>query len=228
MLFIHGLKFVFDKLTYYYNPFALIIAVFVPLVVLRITLRHQEKSTQRQLDEQRREFQLNLEQSEAQHEQALLIQSESARIARMPYFNFHGSVVVEQRNGCYTFGVTLDNKGNGTAVDVNLLFQEKEQGCILYVQDYNRQRITYRQTAPCSNNIARSGDQISFEILQDTSEAKVTKAIPGEVFFYIAFKDMMCQKYKQGCYLLFGDVFSEKREVEVCRAETYMPELIPE
>lgn len=166
----------------------LLTVIFTNLITLLINRRNIRLS--------RKQFQVSMNEQRDQLEKQIVLQqdifiqninndNEKNRISIMPFFQMNEAMQISMQNGKLIFPMEFVNVGNGTAIGVQLIIDQR----VVYKDMFNN--IEYRQSEPMSTNVVRVGN-----VVKTAFKSNYIKGA-HEVVFQLKFEDMMQRQYIQ-------------------------------
>ncbi|MBU5269423.1 hypothetical protein [Clostridium cochlearium] len=143
-------------------------------------------------------------------------------ISMKPYFKISDNLKIikriTQKDVFFDFYINLINVGNGTAINVSVLYKNDEKNrYIVYKDGFGDKIILYYYVSPIYDNIVRCNEYSKFTICCHEHKS------PSKVHLKIKFQDMMERTYEQEFSFLYQ---CGRNNDEVLRIENYTPVLI--
>lgn len=208
-----------------------ILQIITTYIVLIVTLRFNEKDTNKKISEERGKFNESNEIAKRQHEEVLNEQKEATRLSIMPYFILKRENVHIYKNNeaddLIIIDLALINKGNGTAISVINKYLKDD----IYKSIIIAKTLTYDYSCyipfDWNSNCAMVNETIIEKICFNAKKIKIETdcEINSDQFdFIIVYKDMRNQKYEQEFFIQFHK--SKNGKYEPLLMESYAPQMI--
>lgn len=218
-----------------FNFLGLIISPLISLLVVRITLKHSDKTSLLQLEESKRQHKDNMLIQKQQHNNMIEMQTEEQRVKAMPYIIMKDDINIYIENDVMHFEISFINNGNGTAIELQGKYLEHFPdidektpiGCLCKTH-----KAVYPTDYPCNPHTASVNGSFRLDMRQELNLKKIER-LPSLrkrddiIDFKILFKDMYKNEYEQSFKLLFYTEIKDK-SITFGRVESYTPVLIKE
>ena len=162
------------------------------------------------MDEQKKQFEQQIELQTKQFNEALYRDNERDRINIMPYFELNENVTIIYENGIIKFPLKFTNIGNGTAIRTYVEIQD-----LVAYEDISFD-IQYRQCQPMSATVVRTDKCTETMIKTEYKEGVY------EVIISLCFEDMMNRLYKQK----FSFYYEVNRDNKISVEKHFAPECL--
>ncbi len=170
----------------------------------------------------------NKEITENNHKEMLNEQIKYNRISVMPYLILDKNIKFNLAYRKGFLGLTFQNKGNGTAIEIQGSFIETNTEDILLKYCFASTGIAnYYYGTPFSmeSDVARNSESCCMEMSRIPTGELNSPYDFDEVYFKVTFKDMYLNQYEQTFMFQFREN-TKKAEYEVFRVESYTPRLL--
>ena len=199
-----------------------LMTVTASVITIFITVSNSNRNQRQAIELQNQHFEDSLIEQEKIYNLTRDGEELRNRISMMPYFKIIDDIKVTEEttsigHTILEFPINLINIGNGTAINIFPVSEERAHESFVYMGKYADKEIKYKVNSPVYDNIARCNEYAKFGIYCNKHE------FPSEVFFKIRFKDMMERTYEQKFFFQykFGSYHNE-----VLRVESYTPILV--
>lgn len=209
---------------------SIILSILVPMIIMEITRKSDEKISKIELRSSQEQFKATLQNSEKQHIENMESQEINNRISVLPFLFLNQNLKLDKRDGRLIFPLEITNLGNGVALDINIKFTIDKNGGIgrfpyVYKKQISEYLELYMYTGFLYTNVLPVNSKASFELLlniyedgKELIQENITTF--GEVLFTITYKDSYYNNYEQKYMFQYG------LGMHVGRVESYLPCLV--
>lgn len=202
------------------------ISSIVPIIVMIITLRFEEKKNIKNAEIQKEQLNKQLEEEKILHKQSLELEKKEVRANLLPFLKLERDIKIFQRHGHYCFALKIINIGNGGAFDVCVRYKtDGIDASYLYKIEFLENAEYYHYAGFLFQNVLKVGDYGEFEISlhsYENGKSIQQKNTSGTVLFTIMYKDSLFNIYSQEY------MFNYNLTNGIGRVETYLPKMISE
>lgn len=165
----------------------------------RNNMKLQKEQFEKSMNEQSRQFKLELDNQNISTKQNLKMGNRFNRISIMPYFILCDEKRIINKGEKLEFELEFVNKGNGTSIETYL---RSDNLCIFEEKAY---KLLYYQQKPLSLWVVEKGEKTSVRIATNKIISSAQKVV-----FTLEFKDMMMRKYEQR-FRFFYEISSDDK-----------------
>lgn len=163
-----------------------VLSVIVTIIIAFKTINRNNENVNKQLVQQEQNFQKQLDENRKNYAENKNVELKKNQIECLPIIDVESSLASKTGN-CFTFKITLKNKGNGTAINCKT---NADNNLVVYADNIDS-KLQYSQ-ANMAEFILNTDD--SFNIIIQSN--KISNGA-HKVEFSIIYNDLMGREYKQ-------------------------------
>lgn len=203
------------------------ITIITSFVIVKITLKAEQKINKLNLEIQQNQQKTELETQERLHIESIEIEKEQVRANLLPFLKLEQNIEIEKRDTNYVFPLKVTNYGNSGAFEISVQFETLKNRGLCYVckEDLGKEIRYYQYTDFLFDNVLPVGQSATFGILLDIcidglDYQNNNEFVAGEIQFSILFKDSLYNQYKQAYMIQYTSTLGSGR------VESYLPQLV--